>query len=183
MDFARRHGRDLGDEVCRVLESGKLKSISGPLTTVFDHVELPLLKVSREELEKLAAKSPGWQMGNARTMLAMLDRGKTLPTTYSAPVGVWQFGGDLTLVALSGEVVVDYVYAIEKAIGPLGLWVSAYCNDYFGYLPSARVIEEGGYENRGLFSGVGWFSKDAEPALINKVRELAEKAKRPKSGQ
>jgi neutral/alkaline ceramidase-like enzyme len=178
IDLARQHGRELGGEVCRVT-AGKLKPISGPLTTVFDQVDLPLRAVSRDELKPLAEKVPGWQTGNAKTMLAMLDHGKELPRVYRAPVGLWQFGNDLTLVALPGEVVVDYVHAIERAIGPLGLWPAGYCNDYFGYLPSARVVAEGGYETRGLNSGAGWFAPAAEQALVSKVAELARKAKRP----
>jgi hypothetical protein len=178
MDHAKRHGGELGDEVCRVM-AGKVKPVSGPLRTLLEPVELPLQAVQREQLAEMAEKGPGWQRGNARTMLAMLDRGNELPKTYRAPVGLWQFGGDLTLVALPGEVVVDYAHRIEKAIGPLGLWPAAYCNDYFGYLPSARVIAEGGYENRGLSSGAGWFAPEAEEAMVEKVRELARKAKRP----
>jgi len=178
MDQAKAHGRQLGDEVCRVMQS-KLAPVSGPLTTVLDPVDLPLQAVRRDRLEEIARTGPGWQKGNAKTMLAMLDRGQALPTSYRAPVGVWQFGGDLTLVAMPGEVVVDYAHAVEKAIGPLHLWPSGYCNDYFGYLPSARVIAEGGYENRGLNSGAGWFSPAAEEAMVNKVRELANRARRP----
>ena len=179
MEAAKQNGKDLGDEVCRVLESGKLTAISGPLTTVFDYVNLPLKTVTRQELALLAEKSPGWQMGNAKTMLAMMDKGQKLPTTYRAPVGVWQFGKQLTVVAMSGEVVVDYVQAVEKAIGPLNLWPMGYCNDYFGYLPSARVIEEGGYENRGLNSGTGWFSGEAQWMMVGTVKELAARAGRP----
>src|SRR6266568_4594441 len=179
MEAAKQNGKDLGDEVCRVLESGKFTAISGPLTTVFDYVDLPLRTVSREELAKLAEKSPGWQMGNAKTMLATLDRGQALPTSYRAPVAIWQFGQSLTMVAMSGEVVVDYVHAVEKQIGPLNLWPMGYCNDYFGYLPSQRVISEGGYETRGLNSGLGWFSESAEAAMVGKVKELAAKAGRP----
>src|SRR5688572_27570738 len=95
MDAARRHGRELGEEVLRVLGAGKLKGVSGPLTTVMDDVELPLERVSREELEALATKGAGWQMASAKTMLGMLDRGKGLPASYRAAVGVWQFGKDL----------------------------------------------------------------------------------------
>jgi hypothetical protein len=82
-------------------------------------------------------------------------------------VAVWQFGEDLTLVALAGEVVVDYVALIERALGPTKLWVSAYSNDVFGYLPSARLVGEGGYETR------RGFSAKAQDALVAKVRELA----------
>ncbi len=83
------------------------------------------------------------------------------------------------MVGLSGEVVVDYMPMLEKALGPNQLWVAAYCNDVFGYLPSARVLGEGGYETRGLYSGVpGFFDPKAEEAVVRAVRELAGKAGR-----
>ena len=83
-------------------------------------------------------------------------------------MAVWRLGeDDLTLVALSGEVVVDYVALIEKSLGPMNLWVAAYSNDVFGYLPSARLLGEGGYETR------RGFSAKAQDALVTKVRELA----------
>ena len=112
-------------------------------------------------------------------MLAMLDRGEQPPTSYTCPLTVWQFGNDLTLVGLSGEVVVDYVTFLEKALGPNNLWVAGYCNDVFGYLPSARVLAEGGYETRGLYSGsAGIFDPRAEQVVVEKVRDLARKAGR-----
>ena len=99
-------------------------------------------------------------------------------------VAVWQFGSDLTLVGLSGEVVVDYVSLVENALGPNKLWIAAYCNDVFGYLPSARVLREGGYETRGLYSGgIGYFDSRCQEVLITKVRELAKKAGRPLPGE
>ena len=105
--------------------------------------------------------------------------GEKLPDNYSCPVTVWQFGGDLTLVGLAGEVVVDYVPLLEKALGPNQLWIAAYCNDVFGYLPSARVLREGGYETRGLYSGgAGFFDAKAEDVVVQTVRALAKKAGR-----
>jgi len=75
--------------------------------------------------------------------------------------------------------VVDYVARLEKALGPNQLWVAAYCNDVFGYLPSARVIAEGGYETRGLYSGgPGFFDPKAEEVVVRSVQELARKAGR-----
>src|SRR5262249_37767531 len=100
-------------------------------------------------------------------------------THYTCPVTVWQFGGDLTLVGLSGEVVVDYVTELVKGLGPNRLGVAADCNDVFGYLPSARVLGEGGYETRGLYSGRAGFGRPrGEEMLVRKVRELAQKAGR-----
>lgn len=112
-------------------------------------------------------------------MLEIHHSGKPAQTHYSAPLALWQFGQDLTLVAMSGEVVVDYVYLMENELGPLNLWVSAYCNDVYGYLPSARVIREGGYETRGLYrGGIGFFSPEAENVMAEAAKKMAEKAGR-----
>ena len=135
----------------------------------------------RPELEGMVRNGPSWQTGNAKSLLAKLDRRETLPSAYDCPVALWQFGTNLTLVGLSGEVVVDYVPLVEQAIGPLKLWIAAYCNDVFGYLPSARVLKEGGYECRGLYTGPGFFAPTAQDALLAKVRALAEQSGRTRA--
>ncbi len=186
VDLARQHGETLGREVVRVLGT-KLAPVRGPLSVQFDYVDIPLeAAFSRGDLEKMTAKgSPSWRSWQAQRMLDVLDKNGTLPSHYRAPIALWQFGRDLTLVALAGEVVVDYAHLIEQAIGPLQLWLSAYNNDVFGYLPSARVLDEGGYETRGVgHGGPGFFSPKAQDAVVAKVRELAAKAGRaPASGR
>jgi hypothetical protein len=179
MAMAREHGATLGKEVCRVLQT-KLRPVRGPLHVAFDRVALPLQPFPpRDELEKLAAKRGDIHSFVAQRALEALKRGEKLPTHYTCPVGVWQFGDDLTLVGLPGEVVVDYAGMLEKALGPNKLWLAAYCNDVFGYLPSARVLREGGYETRGLYTGgVGFFDAKAQDVLVARVRELAKKAGR-----
>ncbi len=179
MELARQHGEALGEEVCRIM-NGKLRSVKGPLQVAFGHADVPLqASLPREELQKLAADKRSAKSFAASQMLAILDRGEKPPSHYRCPLAVWQFGSDLTLVGLSGEVVVDYVSMLEKALGPNQLWIAAYCNDVFGYLPSARVLREGGYETRGLYSGgAGFFAPNAEEAVVQKVRELANKAGR-----
>jgi len=179
VEIARDHGTSLGREVSRVLGS-KLQPVRGPLQTLMQKVDLPLQAApARDELEKLAKSGPGEKRGVYKGLLALVDKGEKAPTHYAAPVALWQFGDDLTMVGLPGEVVVDYVTFLEKALGPLNLWVAAYCNDVFGYLPSARVLEEGGYETRGVYSGgPGIFAPAAQDAVIQAVREMAEKAGR-----
>ncbi len=122
----------------------------------------------------------GWRQFVASKMREKRDAGEKLPTSYTSPIAVWQFGKDLTLVALPGEVVVDYVAMFESALGPQRLWIAAYSNDVFGYLPSAKVIDEGGYETRGLYAGgIGFFSAKAEDVVVDAVSELAREAGRP----
>ena len=177
--LAEQHGRELATEVQRVL-SQPLAPVSGPLRIAFGEVTLPLAAPPpKEELEKLAAGRGGTMPWVAQQMLERLSRGQTLPRSYTAPLAVWQLGSDLTLVALPGEVVVDYVRLLEEALGPNKLWIAGYTFDVFGYLPSARVLREGGYETRGLYAGgIGLFAPEAEQAVVAKVVELAKAAGR-----
>jgi len=108
-------------------------------------------------------------------MLLALKRGETLPTTCSVPLALWQFGSDLTIVGLSGEVVVDYARQLREHLTADRLWVAAYCNEVFGYLPSARILAEGGYETRGLVGEtIGLFSPEAEEVVIQEFKQLAD---------
>jgi hypothetical protein len=178
-EIAREHGASLGREVTRILGNA-LKPVNGPLRAAHEIVTLPLQPPpSQAELERTSAKATSTQKWVADQMLTRLKAGETLTASYRAPVTVWQFGTDLTLVGLPGEVVVDYVRLLEDAIGPLKLWLSAYCNDTFGYFPSARVLREGGYETRGIYhGGIGYFAPEAQDVMVEKVRELASRAGR-----
>ena len=116
---------------------------------------------------------------NAGLMLKMLAMGETPAAEYRAPLALWQFGADLTLVGISGEVVSDYIRHVERELGADRLWVSGYSNQVFGYLPSRRIVKEGGYEARGLVaSGVGWFAPEAEDVLLRELHGMAERAGR-----
>jgi neutral ceramidase len=180
VEISREHGRVLGEEVCRVLEE-ELAAIGGPLATSYQSIELPLqTPPSREQIDQDLTQRGGWRPAVARAMLKVLESGEELPTTFAYPLSVWQFGEDLTLVGLSGEVVGEYVPLIERAVGPGRLWTAAYCHDVFGYLPTAQVLEDGGYETRGAYyRGPGLFAPEAEAVLVENVRRMAEAAGRP----
>jgi hypothetical protein len=178
VEVVRRQGHSLGAEVCRVLE-GELQPIRGPLRVQFDRIDLPMKPVpAAEELAQLA-KGPFWKSHNAKRIINAQQRGEPIPTHYRTPLALWQFGDDLTLVAISGEVVSDYVPLVGQAIGIDRLWVAGYSNQVFGYLPSAKVVGEGGYETLGLVSAhIGWFSADAQDVLLARIREMNQETKR-----
>jgi len=179
MELARAHGEALGREVWRVLAEAARSPVRGPLVTAFEEVNLPFRRLAKEDAEKLVFDRHASAV--ARQILALQGAGERVPTHYKAPVAVWQFGADLTLAALPGETVADYVGAVRAAIGKNRLWVAGYCNDKFGYLPSRRVAEEGGYEAQGLiqgYGGPGFFAPEAEDVLVGSVRALARAAGR-----
>ena len=178
---AQKHGATLAAEVARVLGE-KMTALRPPLRTAFQTIALPVAPPeSRDKLEAMA-KAKGWQQYIGAQQLAILRRGEQPRTSYPMPIALWQFGSDLTLVGLGGEPVNGYVHLIEDAIGPTRLWVAGYSNDVFGYVPTARVLAEGGYESRGIDRGdaVGQFTPDGERVIIDAVKTLARQAGRTK---
>ncbi len=173
LDLARRHGSQLAVAVQQVLRGGDMEAIGGPLKTAFQRVDLPLESHTREQVEAMQEGAPSYTRFFTQGALAKLRQGQALLRTYSAPFALWQFGSDLTLVAFSGETVVDYVGMSERALGPLKLWVSGYNNDVFGYLPTARILREGGYETRGLYVDYGLFKPEVESVVMRSIESMA----------
>jgi len=66
----------------------------------------------------------------------------------------------------------------QEALGPLRLWVSGYSNDVFGYLPTSRILREGGYETRGLYVEYGLFRPGVEDVVMEAIQSMAASAGR-----
>ena len=101
----------------------------------------------------------------AKMLLEKLTVEKELPASYPYPIQTWQLG-DLTWLHLGGEVVVDYSLRFKKDHG--AAWVTAYANDVMAYIPSARVLKEGGYEGGGAMVYYGLpsvWGKDVEDLI------------------
>ena len=94
-------------------------------------------------------KAGGPAAFNASVQLAKLERGEPLQSRLNYSAQAWTFGDSLAMVFLPGEVVVDYVLRLKKELNPSRLWVTAYANDVPCYIPSERILREGGYEGGG----------------------------------
>jgi neutral ceramidase len=105
------------------------------------------------------------QVALATVPLAYAAPGRT---AHAYPVQVVQFGAGLTLVALGSEVVVDYSLRLKLELAAPGraIWVAGYSNDYSGYIPSRRVLQEGGYE-----AAEGW-AETVESDIVAQVHAL-----------
>jgi neutral ceramidase len=153
-----------------------LAPISGPLRAAYAVVDLPFAPAPGRADWHARRQSPDqYVRRHAGLMLEALDRDGQLPVVQAEPVQVWRFGRDLTLVALGGEVVVDYALRLKRDHPGERLWVAAYSNDVFGYVPSRRVLQEGGYEGGGAmiyYGKPGPFAPEVEELIHGKVREL-----------
>lgn len=145
LELSRRHGRALADGVKEVL-AGSLTPLPAMPEAAFRRLTLPFQALpERAEWERRAGE--GGIVGyHAGKQLARLDRGERLPEALPYSVQGWRFGEGLTMVFLPGEVVVDYALRLKREFGNERLWVTAYANDVPCYIPSRRILAEGGYE-------------------------------------
>jgi len=174
LELAERHGRALADAV----EGPRLTPVSGPLRVAFGVADLPFAPApGRAEWEARSRSDDPYVGRHARLMLETIDREGRLPSAQAEPVQVWRFGRDLTLIALGGEVVVDYALRLKRDHPGERVWAAAYSNDVFAYVPSRRVLEEGGYEGGGAmvyYGKPGPFAPEVEELIHEKVRRLME---------
>jgi len=122
LEYAKRHGRALATAVEAALETNQTTrlhehTLRGPLQLAYDTVSLDYTDAQRK------------------------------PCAY--PVQLVQFGKDLTIVALASETTVDYSLRLKNELATAGspaIWIAGYSNVMEGYIPSRRVLLEGGYE-------------------------------------
>jgi hypothetical protein len=146
IEDAEAHGKALADAVAAVL-GRPMRPIAGPVGAAFEETPLTLsAPPSRQELEKQLSDQNVYVQRRARRLLNILDTQGTIPVTYPYPVQVVKFGDALVLAALAGEVVADYSLRLKYELGADHTWVIGYANDFCAYIPSLRILKEGGYE-------------------------------------
>ena len=172
VEIALRQGAQIAREVKRLL-GGYLTPVRGPIAVSARRFELPLADPpSREQWEAKAKRTDAIGY-HARVNLARLDRKEPLRSTIDYSVQTWQFSDGLAMVFLPGEVVVDYALRLKRELDGLRLWVNAYANDAPCYIPSERVLKEGGYEGGGAmvyYDLPGPFRPGLEQKIIDAAR-------------
>ncbi len=177
VENARAHGEEIAAEVGRLL-----KLTAKPLTELPD-TKLKLFDLDFDPLPTRAqwearAKQPGIVGYHAKKNLARLDRGEKLPTTLPYSVQTWTFGDELAMVFLPGEVVIDYQRRLKQELDGGRLWVNAYANDVPCYIPSRRILTEGGYEAEDslwYYDRPARLAMSTEDRIVNAVHDLLPK--------
>lgn len=145
--MAIQYGKDLAVATANVVKYG-LKPLAGDkLAFAFEEIPLKLSKIpTKADLEKELADKNIYIAARAKVLLKKLSEEGSLSPTYPYPVQAWKLGTDLDWILLGGEVVADYSLRLKRSNGDSRTWVTAYTNDVCAYIPSLRVLKEGGYE-------------------------------------
>lgn len=177
LDYVNQHGEALAAAVRGVL-AGPMKELHGPLAVAVDSVELEFRPHAREqfaqELERAVAAKDVYRQRRAQRMLELYDAGRPL-RTVAVPIQAVRFDKDLTLVAIGGEVCVEYSLRLKREFSQEDVIVIGYANDVMCYIPSKNVLLGGGYESEYsmIYYGCpGPFAENVEETLVAAVHRL-----------
>jgi len=183
LELAKQHGQSLATAVQSALGTvtiplvGELRTSYGKATVEYS------TPPSKDELIKRTESSNKYIATHGQRLLKQLATDGQLRRTYDCPIQVIQLGDNLKMIALPGETVVDYALRIKSDLTTTpdpgaSVWVAGYCNDVFAYIPSRRVLLEGGYEAGDAmkyFTTVlqhGPFAQNIEEIIVRKVYQL-----------
>ncbi len=167
---AKRHGLELAGAVMGVL-GRPMRRVRGELKFAYEELDLPLAAPpAREQLEKDAHGEDVYVKARAANYLRLLDAGHPLPAAVKLPVAAVRLGDDLTFVLMGGEVVVDYSRRLKRILAADHVWTVGYAYEVPCYIPSARVIKEGGYESESSLIYYGFYGP-FKPAIEQQILE------------
>ncbi|MCX6624181.1 MAG: hypothetical protein NTY38_24590 [Acidobacteria bacterium] len=92
-----------------------------------------------------------------------------------------RLGKGPVLLALGGEVVVDYSLRAKKEYPKEDLIVAGYSNEVPCYIPSLRVLREGGYEavdSMIYYGQPGPFDETVEETIFQSIHQVMKRVKR-----
>jgi len=176
VELAEQHGKALADAVQKVL-SGDLKPVNPPIRTAYSTTWLEFPKFNPEKYRKELVEGDRFMQARAKLMLEAWDKNYDI-SKLLYPVQAVRFNKDFTILALSGEVVVDYSLTAKRMYPGENLFVAGYCTEVPCYIPSRRVLLEGGYEPETsmIYYGLpGPFADNVEEKVFDAVKLVMKK--------
>ena len=115
-------------------------------------------------------------------MPAKIENKESFMESYPYPLQVWNVGEQM-LVSMGGETVVEYTHTLKRIYGQ-DIFVYSYSNDVMAYIPSVRILEEGGYEgyvSQQVYGLPNTWKPAIESMIIQEIIQLAEEVNIPQS--
>ncbi|HBJ85331.1 MAG TPA: hypothetical protein DDZ88_15940 [Verrucomicrobiales bacterium] len=178
-ELAGMYGKILAEAVRQVI-AGTMKPLNGPIRAAMGETELELQPgIPLDELRQRVPNLTGMPKREFEHFIRQYETLGSTPDRVKYPIQVWSIGSDFTFIALTGETVVDYSLKFKAAYGWNNTWVCGYNNDLLSYVPSLRVLKEGGYEGvTGMFEygHRAPYTETVEERITTKVEELVKAA-------
>jgi neutral ceramidase len=181
-ELSQKYGEHLATAVHQSLAI-PASEIQPKLQVAMESVNLEMQPVTQQWTHDALASDDPPRRTKAQHLADRLARGETLETSYRVPLQVARLGNELLMIFLPGEPVIDWSHNFKQTFSNVAphIWVSGYCNDMFGYLPTLRVQREGGYEG-GRANLWSWlpapWTDSVEPTVTAAVERLVDQVQR-----
>ena len=173
VELAIQHGKSLSEAVQKAL-AGDLHPVRAPIRTDYTTVNLEFSPFSLEKYQKELQSTDKYLQRRAKLILEGYNKGWDM-SHFTYPLQVVRFNNDLTILAMSSEVVVDYSLNMKKEYSHENLFVAGYCNEVMCYIPTRRILEEGGYEANEsmIYYGLpGSFANNVEEKIVTAIHDM-----------
>lgn len=170
--LAIQYGKQLASTVERVLSEDMIKQDS-KLVTKYNEIDLPFDNPLPLNELKVISKKNDYEGRWAQGTIDDFKKNGYLIKSYPFPISYWKLGNQ-ELFVLGGESVIGYSIKLKEIFGN-EVFVMSYANDVMGYIPTAIVLEEGGYEGdiaQRVYGLPAKWGKQTESIIIDGIRKL-----------
>ncbi|MDF1811435.1 MAG: neutral/alkaline non-lysosomal ceramidase N-terminal domain-containing protein [Verrucomicrobiales bacterium] len=176
VELAEHYGKELAGSVDDVIKA-PMPELKPVLATRLREIKAPLAEIpTRGEISANLQSSNRFEVARARMLMREMEKKGALDGFYPYPVGYWKLGDEIDFFFLGGEVVVDYAVRLKREHSNTKTWVAAYANDVMAYIPSRRVLHEGGYEGGGsnVYYGLPTlWDESIEAVIVKQAGEMS----------
>ncbi|CAI6025192.1 neutral/alkaline non-lysosomal ceramidase N-terminal domain-containing protein [Cohnella sp. JJ-181] len=166
-------GAELARAVIQVMEASAFSPIQGPFRTMLTEATLRMERTPVEHFEGIAndpAIGEARRRGAARK-IEQIEKGFTKEQT-SIYIAIWHLDDATRLIALEGEISTEYAMLLKQLFPGGKTIVLGYSNGVSFYVPTRKMIAEGGYEVDfhplgGPFSGI--FFPEIEDVIVGQI--------------
>lgn len=174
--LAQQYGQTLAKEVERVL-NGKLKPVPQAVKTAFTQIDLTMQAGTIDDYQNDMIKGDVYKQRRAGLMLEAYNKGWAIDH-YTYPIQAIGFGNTFFIAGLAGEPTVGYSLKLKQRYPKKDLFVAGYCSEVTCYIPTEKVLSEGGYEandNMIYYQMAGPFKPGLEDKILKATATLLKK--------
>jgi hypothetical protein len=166
-------GVDLAKDIIRVLEEHSFSPIEGPFKTILVEANLFMEHTPIEFFESIVSNPAIGEVRRrgAQRKIELMKEGLAKDRT-SIYIGIWQLDEETRLIAMEGEISTEYSLLLKQLFPGGKTIVLGYSNGVSFYVPTRKMIGEGGYEVDfhhigGPFSGI--FLPEIEDIIVGQI--------------
>jgi len=179
-----KSGTLLANDIINAIPQG-FAPIEPDLHSATVEMEFPMQKPrTRQEYKEVVEKPPAHSESIPEGMkrwalekIELIDRGFGLPASVPVTAHGIQLGKGLRLIGIEAEIVAELGELIDNSYGDGITFPMGYTDGAQMYLPTSKMIDEGGYESESYYEyrHPASLAKGVENILLQGIRELQER--------